>query len=188
MIKIYRVKSDVDRFRWLIPEVPDSVILDYTTFECVPRSADWSPPSVRVHDLLLNEGDFAYYTPGALVANPEAFQKVKPFFETAGEILPLRCNGNQYRLLNVTVCKDAMDHNKTEWYEDNGERVSITRFVFDEVKLESLKASIFKIPETCRGSVLTMEKNGNPEIEFKAFVETNGLSGLQFEELWTSAA
>lgn len=186
-MKIYEISSDVDIYQWLIPNVPDSEILEYTTFDCIQRFSSWLPPKVYILDPPGREGDFAYFTPGVLVAGPSAIGKVRPFFEMAGELLPFWCEGDAYTLLNVTACVDALNHEKTEWHKaEDGSRVSIKNICFDKDKLNTLTSSIFKIPETRRGSVLTWEKDGNPENEFKAFVEENGLTGLLFEELWNA--
>jgi len=146
---------------------------------------NWQPPFVYLLDSHCEAGDFLHYDPGALVASSEIMGEIRGFFERAGELLPLWFDGDECILLNVTVCVDALDHPKTEWLVgDDGGNVEIKRFAFDHDRLA--ESSIFKIPETCRGSVLTWERDGAPEREFKAFVEQHGLTGLLFEELWDS--
>jgi hypothetical protein len=186
-MKVFQISSDVNYYLWLMPDVTDSEILQYTTFNCTKRLGIWTAPSISIYEKSALEGDFAYYTPGALVASPRSIRSITPFFENAGELLPFWCEGDEYTLLNVTTCGDALDHEKTEWYRaGDGSKVSIKKYSFREDQLAMLRSSIFKIPETCEGSVLTWEENGNPETEFKAFVEVNGLTGLLFEELWDS--
>jgi hypothetical protein len=136
-------------------------------------------------DPLAKKGDFLYYDPGALVVTQQAAKLAAPFFELAGELLPLWCNGNKYSILNVTHCIDALDNSKTIWFTaKDGSKIEIKDYVFDPEKFGG--SSLFKIPETCRGSVLTWEKDRSPELEFKSFIEANGVTGLLFEELWDS--
>ncbi len=40
-MKIYEVSSDVNNYQWLMPDVPDSEILGYTTFDCGERLDVW---------------------------------------------------------------------------------------------------------------------------------------------------
>ena len=63
-----------------------------------------------------------------------------------------------------------------------GERGYITRpfFLPDEVPA----SNIFKIPQVI-DRIYTWEVDGNPEDEFKACVEANGLTGLYFEPVWS---
>ena len=56
------------------------------------------------------------------------------------------------------------------------------QYVFNPVRLD--ESSLFKIPETYRSEILVLEREGDPESEFKAAVEKSGLKGLQFKEIW----
>jgi hypothetical protein len=184
-VKVFRIKSDVNNYQWLVPNVPDSEILGYTTFDCRSRSSQWNQPPLSLLDSRGKAGAFVHYDPGVLVANPQTARKVRHFFQQSGELLPLWFDGDEYTILNVLTCIDSLDHSKTEWLLDaDGSKVEILKYSFDAAKL--LGPSIFKIPETCRGSVLTSEVSHSPDLEFKAYVEHYGLSGLLFEELWDS--
>jgi len=169
-----------------MPDVPEKDILDYTTFDCTSQRRSWQSPIIYLADPSVLTGDFLYYDPGCLVVSPSAVERVRPFFKRAGELLPLWFDGEEYTLLNVTECVDALDDSKTEWLRagDNNHKVEICRYAFNPNKFTD--SSIFKIPETCSGSALTWEKDGDPKTEFKAFVEENGLTGLLFRELWNS--
>lgn len=184
-MKIYNVATDITNYKWLLPEVDESQILELNTFDCTPRFHRWVPPKVIEYDEERKGGDFAYYHPAVLLAAPNAAMKVRHFFERAGELLPLWFDGDQYTLLNVTECVNALNDEKTDWLRaPDGSKVEIRRHSFNPSKLSD--SSLFKIPETCRGSVLTWEKDASPESEFKAFVEVNGLTGLLFDLLWDS--
>jgi hypothetical protein len=55
-----------------------------------------------------------------------------------------------------------------------------------EFHADRLDYSLFKIPQTMHGEILTVEGIGSPDEEFKPLVEKYGLKGLRFEELWSS--
>ncbi len=185
-MKIYSVESDVNHYQWLLPEATGEELLTLNTFDCSSRQRYWTPPYVTALDAKLKMGDFLHYHPSVLLASPDRFHGVRPFFESAGELLPLWFDGDQYTLLNITNCVNALDDANTEWVRaKDGSKVEIMRHAFNLDRLPS--SSLFKIPETCRGTVLTWEKHGDPSKEFKAFVEENDLKGLLFEQLWDSA-
>lgn len=184
-MKVFLVKSDVNNFSWFKPDVPESELFDFTMFDCTSRASEWKPPKIKDLSPDHQRGDFVYYSPGALLIRPEVVHLVRPFFDRAGELLPLWFEGDIYTLLNITNCVDATDETNTEWLlAKDGSKVEIRRHAFDPARLNEI--SLFKVPETCKGSVLTWEKDGTPELEFKAFVEQNNLTGLLFEELWDS--
>ena len=96
----------------------------------------------------------------------DSIAKVRHFFERAGELLPLCFDGDEYTLLNVTECVDALDDSNTEWLRsEDGSKVEIRRHAFDPAKLTD--SSIFKIPETRRGSVLTWRKIVIPRLNLR---------------------
>ena len=72
-----------------------------------------------------------------------------------------------------SVLKDGISH----W---------IVRYVFNSAKLMP-SGGLFKIPQTARGEILCLSRSTDPQEDFKSFVESNGIKGLQFHELWTSA-
>jgi hypothetical protein len=82
---------------------------------------------------------------------------------------------------------NCLDHDKTEWEygETTGKPIRIVRYAFHEDRMP--ESSIFKIPETGRSEILCYEGARDPEDEFKPFVERNGITGLKFTELWSSA-
>ena len=175
-MKIFRVKADVNNYQWIMPDVPESALVNFR-FDCTPRLQNWKPPEVFAFNPLKEEGDFLHFGSDVLLASPKATEIVRTFFEMAGELLPIFYADKEYTLLNVLECVNALDNKRTK------KTTWITKYYFHANRFS--ESPIFKIPEET-GSVLTLERNGCPECEFKACVEANNLTGLIFEEIWGS--
>ncbi len=105
------------------------------------------------------------------------------FSKCWASLLPLPFKDKLYHVLNVTECVNVLDDHKTEWLYENGIG-PIKKYAFHAGRLT--EAPLFKIPETCRSEILTLEGIKDPEDEFKGRVERLGLKGLIFEEIWSN--
>jgi hypothetical protein len=84
----------------------------------------------------------------------------------------------------VTECVNCLDHDKCKWLKTkDGQRIYPTKFVFHPDRF--VESSIFKIPEMRASSPLCVERENDPETEFKAAVEHHKLKGLTFKLLWS---
>lgn len=109
-----------------MPDIPDSEILEFNNFDCSSRLAKWDPPNVFAYDPLSPKGDFLHFHPATIFAAEKTAKLLRAFFESAGELLPIQYDGEQYSLVNVTTCVDVLDDEKTEWFmADDGSKVSI---------------------------------------------------------------
>lgn len=184
MIKVFEVRTDSNQYQTLFPS--DAQVSPWPRFNGKPI-ADWHPPRVFTSDVSLRKGDFwGFGGDGfSFAVRPEVrdIKEVRGMLETAGQLLPLPHEGEIFRVVNVTQCVDALDHDKTQWLvgQSTGHRLLITRFAFNPARLPW--STLFKIPESM--SVLCYEA-GSPEREFKATVERLGLTGLLFKEVWRS--
>jgi hypothetical protein len=135
---------------------------------------------------LLRRGNFFYIgVPGVLVADDEAMTKVGRFFKMSGQALPLDYDGEVLSYLNVTECINCLNQERSTWREnERGVRLGIAKYVFQPERF--VHSPIFKIPETRTAEVLLVERPGHDAGSFKEIVEGEGLTGLEFEELWSS--
>lgn len=186
-MKVYKVVEDVNHYQALGPEdseVIGSYLLDL--FQGTPIGETWNAPKVFSLDPRLKEGDFWNFFSGSLCATPEATAKVYTFFEMAGEILPLLYKGREFSVLNITECVDTLDPDHSNWLlTEEGRRIFPTKYVFHDRFAES---TLFKIPEGNSITIFVLERDGNPDKEFKAFVEREKMTGLLFELLWEDEA
>ena len=104
----------------------------------------------------------------------------------SAESVQLPFENEQFALLNVTACVNCLDQDRTEWElgKSTGKRIRIEKYAFHYDRLP--ESSVFKIPETRRGEILCYEGVKDPEDELKPYVESHGITGLKFTELWAS--
>ncbi len=100
-------------------------------------------------------------------------EKVRYFMEDAGELLPVPYKTDTFDVLNVLRCVNF--------------RVSSEK-VPGHLRQESMEGkiptSIFR--DTDRVYLYIAERIGDPDREFKAFVEREKMTGLSFREVWNS--
>lgn len=152
--------------------------------DCSLKASNWFPPPVFVYQPLHQKGDFYNYNSSALITNPKATQALYRYLEMAGELLPLPHNGEVFTMLNVTECINCLNQQKTEWVQskEKGDNLWIKKYVFHTDRFS--ESDIFKLPETCKSETLVVEGLKDPKDEFRYIVESAGLLGLLFEEIW----
>ena len=180
-MKVYRVRHDVNNYQSLFTN--DKQFYDIR-FDCTNKAATWNPPQMFVLEPLLKEGDFISLPGGAhLVVRQTGLSKVRRFFMEAGELLPISFQGQELTLLNITRCFNYLDHDHSLFLKTaQGVNVYPKKYVFYADRWA--ECSLFKIPETRAGEVLTLEVASDPECEFKAAYEHYKMTGLKFELLW----
>ena len=183
-MKIYRVRADVERYQHFIVEDPAALAGNLLVFDGTPKLEEWKPPAVRLAGPMLKRGCFLGIkgVEGTLVADSAGYMAAGEFLEMAGELLPLPCRSEMFHVLNITECINALDQKLTEWNIEGGVKRSIRRYAFHGRRMSA--SSLFKIPETAETEILTYERLGNSEEEFKAAVQERNLEGVTFEELW----
>jgi len=182
-MKVYRIRADVNTYQSLLLVDDALYATDVIFFDCKPKASTWQPIEFYCLYPKLKPGDFYDFVGGTLIIPPATLDKARKFFEMAGEVLPVIYNQETWYLINILECINALDQNHAEWLiTEDGRRVSLEKYAFHQNRF--VISSLFKVPETCRGAILTYERSKDPNEEFKAFVETEGLTGLVFEEVW----
>ena len=184
-MKVYRIRAD-PAYLSLAASSGVGPGTGPLVFDGTPTEADQVPLSAIIGGPALPPGDLCYVEHGAIAAAPHAYAVVGPFFETAGEGLPLIVRGVEYILLNVLECTNCLDRARSRGGSEQGRdgAAHLSRYVFHDKRFS--ESSIFKIPETCEREVLVLDRCGDPETDFNAAVEEFRLSGIAFEEIWAS--
>lgn len=181
-MKIYRVVADVNEFQYLMLQDESLELSETTTFDGTPKAAKWSSPEVFIYKPNHKKGNFPdFWATSTLVVDETALEQLRDLLEMSGELLPLRYKSSLYHILNVTQCINALDEHKTEWFYEK-ESGPIKKYVFHANRLA--ETPLFKIPQTCKSEILTVEGLKDPDDEFKGRIERLGLKGLNFVEVW----
>ena len=150
---------------------------------------DWMPPEMwSQYPLHIAPDIWMICTlSGAFAVEPKPIMNIEvlePMLRQAGEMLPLFYKGRTLIICNILECVDCIDEDKSEWYcrPNTQERLYPERPFF--VRGQLPRSTLFKIPQKPL-DIYTWEYDHDPETEFKAWVEENGLTGLKFEPMWS---
>lgn len=176
-MRVYRIENDVNHFQYFLPQKGENVFTLLT--DCTPKAIGWIPPSVYIYKPRHKAGDFYNFDWNTVITNPRATVALYSHLIGAGELLPIFYQDEQFTLLNVLQCFDCLDHSLSE--RQPGHYI---KYVFQSNQLAQVQSTIFKIPQTRQSEVLVVEGLRSPEEEFRYTVETAGLKGLLFTELW----
>jgi hypothetical protein len=172
-MRIFEIEVDVNHYQYFVGETDDDDLKlrpDGTSLE-----EEWVPPKVRIYKPKLKRGDFFQSPSGSIIASPRATEVLKDFFVMAGELLPLPYKDEEFTFVNVTECIDCLDHEKSD--------LLMMELVFRPDLLS--ESQLFKIPESATVCIYVIEGREEPECEFRHAVESNGLKGLVFTEVWS---
>jgi hypothetical protein len=185
-MNVYKLRADVNTFQSVYLADPDLWTLEQGTFDGHPRLEEWIPPDVYVLHPRLKPGDFLSFASwtGTIIVTPSVRDQLADLLEMSGECLPLRCGSEELFLVNVTECINVLDeaNSKRDVYPD-GSPGRILEFAFHPRRFT--ETPLFKIPETCKINILTVEGMKDADDEFKGRVERLGLQGLVFDQLWS---
>lgn len=182
-MKVYRVDLDVDNYQGLFFDA-ENKNTSTGEFECTRKLDSWVPPKVFSLHPKLKDGDFwAYWgRSGTMITTPQATAMLGSLLEIAGEVLPLPFDGRTFSLLNVLECVNCLNTEKSIWFNNERKIGRPQKYVFHPSRFTT---TLFKIPETCSAEILVLEREGDPFNEFKAFVEAQKMTGINFKEIWT---
>jgi hypothetical protein len=185
-MKVFRVRINTNEYQRFLPTDESIWESDWLKLNCKPKQATWRQPLVYVADPMKQPGNFIHLCAGGFVVDPIADGALREVLEMAGELLPLSHEGVLYQLVNVVECVNCLDAEKSKWIlgKTTSARIRIKEYEFIENRFS--ESTLFKIPETAGGEVLTVAGMKDPQDEFKAIVEQKELKGILFDELWSN--
>jgi len=172
-----------------MPDVSEDEILDYTTFDCDSKKDLWSNPDWYIFNPKSNRCNFFSLGSFGAFAFDQAVYDSDLFtcLEMAGEIIPIKLPELDLYIMNVRVCVNALNDGASSWiYYPNGGRSRVKDYVFHADRIT--ESSLFKIPETSKGEILTYTGVKHEDDEFKSLYEKLGFTGLTFTELYKKQA
>lgn len=186
MLRAYEVEWDVNNyqcFSWDLPQDTPAATYDALTMWGAPMAERWNPPPVFIHRPKKKRGDFwgVGMGGGRLGIAPWALEEVRMFAEMAGELLSLPYKNQTFTVLNITECIECIDPERSESV-DYGitRRKRITKPFFRADRM--CASTLFKSAHNPLG-FYCLEYSRDLEEEFKACVEHQKLTGLQFKEV-----
>ena len=185
-MKIYAIREDVSKYQQLISTDTTLWETGMLFFECKKKN-DWPCPVFYIDTPLDEKPNFYNIGPGVLAFDEHTLKLMDYIFEKAGEILPITTEcGQKLWALNVLECANCIDTKNSKWLwdEKTNQAADILKYAFHEDRLG--ESSIFKVPETHRGEILTFTGVLDKDEEFFHVYHYNNLKGLIFDELWSS--
>lgn len=191
-MRIFRLTFD-PAYRSLKLTDPSLLYMPMLQFNSTARAATWIPIDLvsaddqdsdkpepdlwRVHGLPVS------FACSARLADDPAIEWV------GGEQLAVHYSNLPFILSNATEqdCYDALDVIHCEWPSGIAGVGVPSRYAFQLTSSGLPRVgspSVFTVPETCMSELYVYEYEGDPDEEFKAKVEEEGLTGLVFEEIW----
>jgi len=182
-MKVFKIRADVSKYQSIGLVDEDLWATDRLTFDCSAKN-DWEPIKCYVQNPKLPRGNFLHLCPGLLVCDHQTLEGMEDIFEMAGEVLSFELeSGDRLFGINVLECVNALDSENTEWrVSSSGAKTGIKRHAFHRSRFS--ESTLFKVPETSRGELLSYAELKDKNDEFKGRYQELGLTGLVFEELW----
>lgn len=177
-MKVFQVRNDVNRYQYFLTK--DDGDAPKMVMDATSKQDSWVPPPVYIYQPKHKVGDFYQFAAGTLITSPRATNTLRGYLEQAGELLPLPYEGQVFTVLNTLQLVDCLD--TTQAIKRPG---YYAKYVFKHEILSHAQSPLFKIPQEPRGDLLLVEGLESTNHGFRTTIETTGLKGLVFKELWT---
>lgn len=180
-MKIFEPKP-AENFEW-INTTDDSDYELFLAFDGIPRGHAWSPPKVRRvpanYDKEKNESDFPWLGGHALILRRKSLEILNNVLQTNGEVLPLAdVDGAELFVFNAQVI-DCLDEKNSDFirFPNTGRIMKLKSVAFQPNVIEGL--DVFRLPHRATPTYVSER--------FVQMVQSAGLVGLDFKEVWKSA-
>ena len=147
----------------------------------------YSEPACHFMDHGKVVGNFIYINDSALLFDDVVYDVMGEFIEGAGQVFPLTIPGCGKRyLLNVLEnCNPVKRSCSTLYLNDWRKTLLNNTLYFHETRVYSF-SSLFKIPELDYVPILTVSDHEDYEHDFYETYRSSKLTGLVFDEIWSS--
>lgn len=176
-MKVYKLKSDLDNYQWLIPTEQSQWRAFWQISEGRSVSRDWSPIQLQVtpDSIDLPMGDSPHLMSGVPLLTNHGMEHLHRFMEKDVEFLQVFLDQTPLWAVNVVSIVDTLDLASSDVVYWQGDLKKIKCYSFRSDKLEG--RSIFRIPQTVVSEVFVSE-------EVKLAIAKAGLKGLICELVW----
>ena len=184
-MNIFSVKVDSNKYQWIMPQVDEKELLNYTTFNCEQKFNEWKQVEWYSFNPKSTEGNFySIGSHGAFAFDEAVYQSdLFTLLEMSGEILPINLENRKLYILNVLECVNALNEGSTKWdIYDDGSKGRIIDYSFYEGRLS--ESTLFKIPQTSKSEILVYSGIKDEGDEFMKLYQKLGFTGLVFDEIF----
>ena len=184
-MKVHRLKLAVNEYQSFLPKDSNVWQSEKLLMDGKSKKDMWSNIEFYILQTNLKKGNFFGGIPGAIVIDEAARHELAFFWEASGELLPLSYIGEKYYLFNSLNSYDLLDNEKTGWVygQTTNKKIRISKYEFYSERFT--ETPLFKIPETIKTEILTVEGLKDSSDEFIHQVKISKLKGLFFEEIWS---
>ena len=178
---VFRVRYDVDHHCWY--SAPDDWVAEHLN-RLDGRSVidGWQIPPLSREGPARPEPDLGSvnFAPDPVVAEAGRDLLATELQESV-EFLPVEPSFGERWIANVMYLADCLDEERSDWRigKTTGRRTSIARFEFRSESLLTLRAKVFRIPQLPTGTLFCTDA-------FRGRVQERGLTGLIFQQVWSS--
>lgn len=178
-MKVYILDTDPDRSRGIYFAKPRGLHVFASRFNGQSMKRWWrGTERFRFVPSALPKVDAPYFDPSIPVFTPRAARVLDDLLVGAGELLPIKCQGYDYHLFNVTKLVDALDEDNCAVHRFKSGRIMyIKEYSFFEKKLAGVR--VFKLTQEPLGRVYVTDP-------FVERVKFHGLTGFVFPLIWRS--
>jgi hypothetical protein len=129
----------------------------------------------------LRKSDFPWLLQHLLVLRPNAVDRLGKILSEYGELLPLACDEVDLVAFNACAVSDVLDLEKSDIvrFPSSEKILDVSSYAFKSDLVRGLR--IFKVPQLARWTLFVND-------ELVDLVQSSGLSGLGFRQLWDSEA
>ncbi len=186
--RVYEIDYDVDRYQAISVDGDDQFTAAWRrSLGLEPGKSimdRWTVPPLYVDRPKLLRPDIFYFVNLAItmILSKHAIEEVGHLAAMSGELLPMPFEGEVLQVLNVTEVINCLDHERTVWNEVGTAEVP----AFHPHRIAEVP--VFRIPENNSAVLYCWEGLGEEALEFKTAVESAGLTGLKFTEVWNTEA
>lgn len=148
----------------------------------------WTRQTFYIEKPLFPKPNFLHIGVGVFVCDEKVRELAAEPLEMSGEFLPIKVEGEKgkFWIYNCTNCINVVNAKASKYWKfgpgPNDRQMDRPAFFASRFGEES----VFKILEDRATALYCVERTGDADDgEFKAVVESSGLTGIKFELVWT---
>ena len=149
--------------------------LNFGKYQEIEEKSAWIPLEVKIESYDTKRGDFFSVIAHIFACNQKSWDILAPLISDSVQLLPLRCDQDNFNILKVINIIDCLDYSKADVFrsQETGRILGIRKYAFKEQLIRN--QHFFAIPEKKFGILVSQA--------FKDLVEQNQLEGLSFKRV-----